>query len=625
MRPPTPVPRSWIVLCSALAFLCLAGSPVALAAGGAKTKVSRQAELPRFSYAIAGTASQFVESDDATFNAFASKVRADLDHVLADYEIVDPSTLRRLLSAKLDLQELAGEYPAALQTIETLRSLEEKPSSRLTTGLYPRARLQAALDAGTRSGPQFEQAFRGHYRDAVVGLPWDIVQDDIRYNFGRSRLNNRAVTLGAIKTELDPAVRRSGSLDGGEAWRLVAARNNLKWGIPLSPARSEVLREYIARHEVARPEIWSAREATLHEDQKLTPVLVGIWDSGVDVSLFPKQLFTDPEPNASGSHGLAFDDEGRPSTNWLYPLSAEQQKAYPEFRDLIKGMMDLQYGLDSPEAALAQRKFNTLSPDEMHEMIELDKVIGFYVHGTHCAGIAVRGNPAARLVVARFDDQLPDLPFAPTEAWARQLGADFRQMGDYFRTRHVRVVNLSWADDVEEFETWLTKTGGGADPQQRKNQAQALFAIWRDAIAEAIQSAPGTLFVAGAGNSDSDVAFVEDVPASLHLPNLISVGAVNQSGDETSFTSHGDTVVAHANGYWVDSLVPGGARLKLSGTSMAAPNVVNLAAKLLALDPTLSPAQVIALIRQGATTTADGRLHLIDENRSIALLAARAR
>jgi subtilisin family serine protease len=55
---------------------------------------------------------------------------------------------------------------------------------------------------------------------------------------------------------------------------------------------------------------------------------------------------------------------------------------------------------------------------------------------------------------------------------------------------------------------------------------------------------------------------------------------------------------------------------------MAAPNVVNLAAKLFALDPSLSPAQVIALITQGATATADGRRHLIDENRSIALLKA---
>jgi subtilisin family serine protease len=182
---------------------------------------------------------------------------------------------------------------------------------------------------------------------------------------------------------------------------------------------------------------------------------------------------------------------------------------------------------------------------------------------------------------------------------------------------------MSWGDDAEEFETWLSKTGGGADPAERKKRAAELFGLWRDAIANAIKSAPDTLFVTAAGNSDSNVGFVEDVPASLNLPNLLAVGAVNQAGDETSFTSHGSTVHVHASGYQVDSYVPGGARLKLSGTSMAAPNVVNLAAKLFALDPSLSPAQVVTLIREGATTSDDGRRHLIDENRSIALLKKR--
>jgi subtilisin family serine protease len=112
------------------------------------------------------------------------------------------------------------------------------------------------------------------------------------------------------------------------------------------------------------------------------------------------------------------------------------------------------------------------------------------------------------------------------------------------------------------------------------------------------------------------------VPPSLREPNLLAVGAVNQAGDETSFTSHGEQVVVHASGYQVDSFVPGGTRLRLSGTSMAAPNVVNLAAKLIALDPTLTPAQTIDLIRRGATASDDGRRHLLDEQRSVALLKA---
>lgn len=54
------------------------------------------------------------------------------------------------------------------------------------------------------------------------------------------------------------------------------------------------------------------------------------------------------------------------------------------------------------------------------------------------------------------------------------MGADFRQIADYFKTRNGRVVNMSWSDDVAEFEDWISKTGGGADPVERKKRTAAL-------------------------------------------------------------------------------------------------------------------------------------------------------
>jgi subtilisin family serine protease len=589
----------------------------------AKKKVNSQDDLPRFTYPVKSSASELVQTDDSSFNTFASKVRTDLDSILRDYDITDKATMRSLLHAKIDLQFLAGEYQAALATIDLLRAQEEKPSAKLTTGIIQRAISQAAIDTSSTRGSAFEESFKKHAREAINSLPWDVVQDDIRHTYVGARIYTQAVALGQVKTDLDPSVQTSGTLDNLDAWQLISYRGDLNFFIPLEPALGMVLKEYISTHNVVKPDIWAAREVTLSKAQKLTPVLVAIWDSGIDVSLFPDQLFTDPHPTPSGTHGLAFDDVGGPSTSWLYPLTAEQQKIYPEFRDQLKGMLDLESGADSPEADQVQKKFSTLSADQVHQLFELEKVISFYIHGTHCAGIAVRGNPAARLVVARFNDQLPDLPFPPTEEWTRHLGAAFLQISDYFKARNVRVVNMSWSDDVPEFETWLSKTGGGADPVERKKRAAQLFALWRDAIQSAIQNSPGTLFVAAAGNSDSNAGFGDAVPASLHLPNLIAVGAVNQAGDETSFTSYGDTVLVDADGYWVESYVPGGARLKLSGTSMATPNVVNLAAKLFALDPSLTPAQVIDLIKRGATASEDGRRHLIDEKRSVALLKDR--
>jgi subtilisin family serine protease len=608
------------VACGLLIFLLLLFTPVSYSQSNPKKKVSSQADLPRFSYPVKGPASELVQADEATFNAFARKVHADLDTVFRDYEIEDKSTMRTLLDAKLDLQYLAGEYRAALETVDAIRALEEKPEAKLTSGLYSRAVLQAAIDTKSTSGPTFEQALTKNYTEAINALPWDVVQDNIKQAYAGARIVTKSLLLGDVMTELDPSVRKSGALDNLEAWDLISTRVYLQWFLPLEHARGEVLKQYIAAHNVVKPDIWAPREVTLSKDQKLTPVLVGIWDSGVDVSLFPDQLYTDPQSTTSGTHGLAVDDQGNPSTTWLYPLTAEQQQAYPEFRDEIKGFLDLENSIDSPEAEAVQKKFSTMSPDQIHQLNEMEKVIGFYIHGTHCAGIAVRGNPAARLVVARFNDQLADLPFPPTSEWVRHLGAAFQQMSDYFRTRNVRVVNMSWSDDLQEFESWLSKTGGGADPAERKKRAAELYAMWRAAVESAIENSPNTLFVAAAGNSNSNAGFLAEVPASLHLPNLLTVGAVNQAGDETSFTSYGDTVVVDADGYNVESYVPGGAKLKLSGTSMATPNVVNLAAKLFALDPALTPAQVVELIRQGASTSEDGRRHLIDEKRSVALL-----
>jgi len=77
-------------------------------------------------------------------------------------------------------------------------------------------------------------------------------------------------------------------------------------------------------------------------------------------------------------------------------------------------------------------------------------------------------------------------------------------------------------------------------------------------------------------------------------------------------------VNVHANGFEVSSYIPGGQKLKFSGTSMAAPQVTNLAAKLFALDPALTPESAKELILAGCVK--NGRVNLINEANSVALL-----
>jgi subtilisin family serine protease len=101
------------------------------------------------------------------------------------------------------------------------------------------------------------------------------------------------------------------------------------------------------------------------------------------------------------------------------------------------------------------------------------------------------------------------------------------------------------------------------------------------------------------------------------------VGAVDQAGDETSFTSFGKVDV-YANGFEVESFVPGGDRMKLSGTSQASPQVTNLAAKILALKPDMTPTEVKELIIKGSDEKQVGErmVRLINPAKTIAMLSA---
>jgi subtilisin family serine protease len=164
----------------------------------------------------------------------------------------------------------------------------------------------------------------------------------------------------------------------------------------------------------------------------------------------------------------------------------------------------------------------------------------------------------------------------------------------------VRVVNMSWGGSRKDIEVELEEKGVGKNREERAELSRRYFAIQKDALQEAIRGAPSILFIAAAGNSDNDNDFAEMIPSALSAPNLITVGATDASGKPTSFTTFGKGVRLYANGFEVESYIPGGKRLKFSGTSMASPNVTNLAAKIVALDPGLQPQDIVDLMSRYA-------------------------
>jgi subtilisin family serine protease len=247
--------------------------------------------------------------------------------------------------------------------------------------------------------------------------------------------------------------------------------------------------------------------------------------------------------------------------------------------------------------------------------------VGMWVHGTHVAGIAVDGNPFARVTTVAMHFNHSSVPQLPDDASAARTAAAFRAAVDNFRKAGARVVNMSWRYGPQMYEGALAYHNVGGNPDERKLIAKKIFEIEKRALEAAIASAPEILFVAGSGNEDNSADFAQYIPAGFELPNLITAGAVDQSGAETNFSTFGRTVVVHANGFEVPSYLPGGEKMKLSGTSMAAPQVANLAAKLFALKPDLTVAQVKELILKGAER--NGRVNLIDPKKTMDLAGVR--
>jgi subtilisin family serine protease len=82
-------------------------------------------------------------------------------------------------------------------------------------------------------------------------------------------------------------------------------------------------------------------------------------------------------------------------------------------------------------------------------------------------------------------------------------------------------------------------------------------------------------------------------PANIKADNVITVGATYKNQFFAPFSNYGTKMVdIAAPGMLVDSAIPGNDYLKVSGTSQAAPNVANVAAKIKEANPRLTPFQV---------------------------------
>jgi hypothetical protein len=589
---------------------------VSLAAGQSapaeKKKVEKADDLPRHTYALSEAPSA-VMLDESTFAGLAAALKKDQDADLAAYDVEDRTTLQSFTATNLALAMLNGDYAATLHLVADLRALQDKPSEKLTAGLTAEAWAKAHLAHPTEE--DFGKAFHDELAAEVTALPWDLVQNDLKQTKGSYEIRSQSLLVGIAQQQLDPGALKTGNVSATVARQLVAFRNQVVNFLPLKQEIVGVLSDAVAAHTVVKPDRWTPRLVILGANEKASPVRIGIWDSGVDQDVFRERLITD----ADGHHGIAFTLHSDPSPDLLFPIELPKDRL-DDTISRLKGFSDLQVSVDSPESTELKRYMSGLKPDQVKSTLESLNEVADWAHGTHVTGIATDGNPFAQVVIGRITFDYHLIPEVPTVEQARKDALAYGASVAYFKQNGVRVVNMSWGGSVKDYEDAFEANGAGGTAEERKKLARQCFEISKAGLLQAMKDAPGILFVVAAGNSNDNVKFDEFIPSSFQLPNMITVGAVDEAGEETSFSSFGPMVNVHANGYEVESFIPGGKRLKLSGTSMASPQVTNLAAKLFALDPALTPEEARKLILDGCDQ--NGRVNLISPAKSIALLRA---
>lgn len=608
---------------------------------GGKKVVRTVDDLPRHTYKVEGKASEFVLSGEP-FKAFAAKVKADAESDLSQYEISDRTTLQGYYTLLQQIAMFEGRLDDAASYVEKVRDLEAKESKKLMTGQMLLAMIAAIRTTGVDevSDPKFLEAFKAELDNRVRALPWEVVKDEVNQAKGRADIISRDLILGSLQGSLDPVVEQSGGEVSGDMVRnLVGIRVMLDRMIPLQPTVSEVYGG-IARDNAARTvkakDIWTPTQVTLTESDNGSPVVIGVWDSGVDAAVFGRQMWTndaeiegnnkDDDNNGfvDDRHGIAFDLDSNRVPNLLQELS-DLRTDRAVMQRYMKGFTDITANVNSDEAVAVKKYIGGLKKEEVTPMMEDLQLFSGYCHGTHVAGIAAAGNPYARILAARISFDHRAIPLkAPSVEQARKDAQAVLDTVAYFKAAGVRVVNMSWGGSRAGIEAALEQKGVGATPEERAALSREIFQIGKEALEQAIRSAPEILFIAAAGNSDNDNEFSEVLPSGLNLPNMITVGAIDQSGKPTGFTTFGRNVKLYANGFEIESDLPGGEKQKMSGTSMAAPNAANLAGKLLALDPKLTTEQVIDLMTRGADPMAgqEGRL-IINPKKTIEMLRGR--
>jgi subtilisin family serine protease len=270
-----------------------------------------------------------------------------------------------------------------------------------------------------------------------------------------------------------------------------------------------------------------------------------------------------PNPSNSKEIKVAVIDTGvdysHPDLKNQMLINEIEAKGKPGVDDDQNGYVDDIYGYD----------FKNKESDPMDDDVDF--------HGTHCAGvIAAEHNKIGIAGLLPKGKILALKAIGPSRSGTTGTYIDVISAIDYAILRGVHIISNSY---------------GSTDSYSR-------------ALEEAIEkaNANGIIFVAAAGNDNSNNDNKPHYPSSYKIPNVISVGAISENGKIADFSNYGKTSVdVLAPGVDIFSTIGKNNYAAYNGTSMATPLVAGMIGLMLDRDLTLTPAELKTHLMTGAS------------------------
>jgi len=218
---------------------------------------------------------------------------------------------------------------------------------------------------------------------------------------------------------------------------------------------------------------------------------------------------------------------------------------------------------------------NTLARDE-NGKATMD-LTDTHSHGTHVSGtIAASQNNGIGIAGIASNVKIMGIRTVPNSA--DETDIDVAEAFVYAARNGARIINCSFGKSVNEGRQLIPDT------------------------LKYIGDKYGVLVIAAAGNDSDDIDKNPTYPASFDSENLLIVASTTNKGKMSSFSNFGKiNVDVAAPGSNVYSTVPGNQYESMSGTSMATPTTVGVAAEILSHNPNLTVSQLKNILINSVT------------------------